>query len=103
MLRMGEEELTDDQMEQLDDLENAVRELFSIMSKDEYNDPQREDIYDLLEDAQTILEKRNIRAYFPSHIEDAQGRSYTIDFTDEELSDEKSLEDNKKKQKSKGR
>jgi len=103
MLRMGEENMNDEQIEQLDDLENAVRELFSVMSKDEYNEPELEDIYDLLEDAQAILEKRNIRAYFPAHIEDAQGRSYTIDYTDEELRDEKIQEEPQKKPKNKGR
>lgn len=104
MRRMDEENLNDEQIEQLDDLENAVRELLSVMSEGQYEDPEMEDIYDLLEKSQEILEKRNIRVYFPSHIEDAQGRSYTIDYTDEEIDERKKSQDaDQKKPKGKGR
>lgn len=104
MRRMDEENLNDEQIEQLDDLENAVRELLSVMSEGQYEDPEMEDIYDLLEKSQEILEKRNIRVYFPAHIEDTQGRSYTIDYTDEEIDErKKSLDADQKKPKGKGR
>lgn len=104
MRRMNEEDLNADQTQQLNDLETAACELLSIMSEGKYEDPKIEEIYDLLEKAQDLLEKRNIRAYFPTHIEDAQGRSYTIDYTDEKLGeDKKNLKADQKKQKGKGR
>ena len=83
MRRMNEEELNDDQLGVLDELESAAKELLDLVSDDEH-DGDLEDVYSLIEDAVSIIEKRGLRAHFPTHIEDGEN-SYTIDYTDEEL------------------
>ena len=88
MRRMNEEELNDEQIEQIDALEDAARELISIMSNQEYDGTREDcgfsDVYLLIECAQEIVEKAGFRAYFPAHIDDGVN-SYTIDYTDEEI------------------
>lgn len=84
MRRMNEEELNDDQFRFLDELEGAARELLWLISDDEYDGGDLEDIYNLIEDAVAIIEKRGLRAHFPTHIDDGEN-SYTIDYTDEEI------------------
>ena len=86
MRRMNEEELNDEQLDQLDDLQNAAAELLDIMS-DYYHDGNVEDVYKLIEYAQLIIERRGMRAHFPAHIDDGVN-SYTIDYTDEEIKGE---------------
>ena len=83
MRRMNEEELNDDQLEQIDALEDAASELLSVMSDGEH-DGDLQDIFDLIEYAQEIIEKRGLRAHFPAHIYDGEN-DYTIDYTDEEI------------------
>lgn len=83
MRRMNEEELNDEQLEQLDMLEEAASELLAVMS-DEKHDGDLDDLYNLIEYAQTLVEKRGLRAHFPAHIFDGE-RDYTIDYTDEEI------------------
>lgn len=83
MRRMNEEELNDDQLEQIDALEDAASELLSVMSDGEH-DGDLQDIFDLIECAQGIIEKRGLRAHFPAHIYDGEN-DYTIDYTDEEI------------------
>ena len=83
MRRMNEEELNDDQFGFLDELEGAARELLGLVSDDEH-DGDLEDVFDLIEDAVAIIEKRGLRAHFPTHIDDGEN-SYTIDYTDEEI------------------
>ena len=83
MRRMNKEELNDEQLEQLDMLEDAARELLSVMTDGDY-EGDLEDVYDLIEYAQSIAEKRGFRAHFPAHIFDGD-IDYTIDYTDEEI------------------
>lgn len=83
MRRMDEEDLNNEQIEQIDMLENAASELFSIMTDGKYEE-SLEDIYDLLYRAQAIIENNGARAHFPAHIDDGVN-SYTIDYTDEEI------------------
>ena len=83
MRRMNEEELNDDQLEFLDELEGAAMELLGLVSDDEH-DGDLEDVFSLIEDAVVIIEKRGLRAHFPTHIDDGKN-SYTIDYTDEEI------------------
>ena len=86
MRRMNEEELNDEQLEQIDMLDGAARELLSVMSDDEH-DGDLADVFALIEYAQELVEKAGYRAHFPAHIfhEDLD---YTIDYTDEEIKQE---------------
>lgn len=91
MRTMNTTELNDTQLRQIDALENAACELLNVMSMNKYGDGygngELQDIYDLLYEAQAILEAKGIRAYFPEHINDVEHGNYTIDFTDEEITD----------------
>ena len=85
MRRMNEEELNDEQVEQINALEDTATELLSVMSDGNFDiEENLEDIYDLIEYAQSIVEKNGVRAHFPAHIDDGNV-SYTIDYTDEEI------------------
>ena len=85
MRRMYEEEFNDEQLEQIDYLESAAAELLSVMS-DGKHDRDLEDVYSLIGYAQSIIEKKGMRAHFPAHIYDEKRDiEYTIDYTDEEI------------------
>ena len=88
MRRMNEEDLNDEQVEQVDALEDAARELISVMSDQKYDGTREDcgfsDVYLLIECAQEIVEKAGFRAHFPAHIDDGEN-SYTVDYTDEEI------------------
>ena len=83
MRRMNEEELNDGQLGFLDELERAARELLNLVSDDKH-DGDLDDVFCLIEDAVAIIEKRGLRAHFPTHIDDGEN-SYTVDYTDEEI------------------
>ena len=88
MRRMNEEELNYEQINQIDSLEDAARELIYVMSNGKYDGTREDcgfsDVYLLIECAQEVVEKAGFRAYFPTHIDDGVN-SYTIDYTDEEI------------------
>lgn len=50
------------------------------------HDRDLEDVYSLIGYAQSIIEKKGMRAHFPAHIYDEKrDMEYTIDYTDEEI------------------